>query len=124
MKEVRFVTPKNEEVNSLKSVFEGRGISVIQIPSELPVPKSDSLKEIARSKAYSAWVLLNEPVVVQATGFFVSSLNGFPKAFVDFALETIGVEGILRLIEGKSRACEFRPYLAYYDGQLDGPHDF
>ena len=31
--------------------------------------------------------------------FCIDALNGFPKAFVNFALDTIGVEGILKLME-------------------------
>ena len=49
-------------------------------------------------------------------GFYIPSLKGFPKAFVNFALGTIGVEGILKLVIGKPRASEFRECLTYFDG--------
>lgn len=57
-------------------------------------------------------------------GFFVHSLNGFPMMFTNFVLETIGVEGILRLAEGKERACEFREVLCYLDGPRRKPKLF
>ncbi len=48
-------------------------------------------------------------------------MNGFPKAFVNFALGTIGLEGILKLVEGKDRHCEFRDSLAYMYADLKEP---
>ena len=51
------------------------------------------------------------------SGFFIEKLNGFPRAYVNHALETIGVEGILKLMEGKeNRNCKFKECLVYYDG--------
>ena len=50
-------------------------------------------------------------------GFYIPSLNGFPRAFVNFALDTIGIEGILKLVEDKERTCEFRQCLVYTDGE-------
>ena len=55
-------------------------------------------------------------------GFYIRALNGFPRAFANFALETIGIEGILKLMEGKEgqeRSCEFRECMAYIDSTGD-----
>ena len=50
-------------------------------------------------------------------GFWIDELDGFPKAFVNFALDTIGIQGILKLMEGKeNRDCRFTECLSYYDG--------
>ena len=43
------------------------------------------------------------------SGFWIDELEGFPRAYVNFALETIGIEGILKLMEGKeNRKAQFR----------------
>lgn len=48
---------------------------------------------------------------------FIHELNGFPRAYVNHALDTIGIEGILKLMKGvANRYCEFRSCLAFYDG--------
>ena len=45
-------------------------------------------------------------------------LNVFPRAFVNFSLETVGIQGILKLMEDKSnRKCAFNECLAYHDGK-------
>ena len=48
--------------------------------------------------------------------------------FVNFALHTIGIKGILKLMEGKeNRKCRFTECLSYYDGeelhQFMGKHE-
>ena len=50
-------------------------------------------------------------------GFYIEAWNGFPRAYVNPSLETIGIKGILKLMDGvENRNCEFRECLAYYDG--------
>jgi len=43
---------------------------------------------------------------------------------VNFSLETIGLEGILKLAKDKSKGCEFRECLAYMDHTLTEPKYF
>jgi XTP/dITP diphosphohydrolase len=59
-------------------------------------------------------------VIVEDSGLFIHSLNGFPGPYSNFAFETLGVEGILKLLEGsKSRKAEFRSSVSFgNDGQM------
>ena len=75
-----------------------------------------------------AYKLVNKPCISLDCGFWIDALNGFPRAFVNFALETIGLDGILKLMEGKeNRKCRFTECLSYYDGkelyQFMGKHE-
>lgn len=61
---------------------------------------------------------MKKPCIALDTGFFIDELNGFPRAFVNFSLDTIGIDGILKLMEGKeNRTCRFEECLAYHDGK-------
>ena len=100
------------------------GINVKQIYLEMPEPRSYVIREIAKAKVMYAYGKVKKPCIVLDTGFFVGSINGFPRTFVNYALETVGIEGILRLVEGKGRGCEFRNCLAYYDGISKEPRLF
>jgi XTP/dITP diphosphohydrolase len=97
------------------------GIKVVQVPLDIPEPRSEDVEEIAKEKVRFAFKEIGKPVVALDAGFYIDSLNGFPKAFVNFALSTIGVNGILRLLDGKDRSCEFRHCLAYMDKGTKGP---
>lgn len=122
--EIYFATTNKGKVQSLQRDLEGHGISVIQKPINLAEPRSSDVQEIAAAKISEAYSIIQKPTIVIDAGFYIHSLNGFPRAFVNFALETIGNEGILKLVDGKSRGCEFRECLAYMDNLLKEPKYF
>ena len=85
---------------------------------ELDEPRSDDIKEIATAKVKQAYEIVKRPCIALDTDFRIDELNGFPRAFVNFSLETIGVQGILKLMENKkNRKCAFNECLAYHDGK-------
>lgn len=118
---INYVTTNLGKVKSLQRHLTPYGIEVVHRPIDLSEPRSSEVREIAAHKAREAYRLLNAPLVVLDAGFYIPSLNGFPKAFVNFALETIGVEGILKLAEGKDRTCEFRDCIAYIGPESQEP---
>ncbi|MCJ7804204.1 non-canonical purine NTP pyrophosphatase [Patescibacteria group bacterium] len=123
MKKIIFVTSNKGKYNSARRVLKRFGIKVIQ--KSIAIPESrGSIEEIAIQKAKYAYKTFKEPLIVNDTGFFVKSLNGFPMMFTSFALETIGNEGILKLAEGKARDCEFKEILCYLDGSRKKPKIF
>ncbi len=124
IKTIYFATKNAGKVTTFSKVMSKYGIKVVQVPLEIPEPRSDDVEEIAKEKVRYAFKEIGKPCVALDAGFYIGSLNGFPKAFVNFALSTIGVEGILRLLSGKSRECEFRHCLAYMDGKSKGPIRF
>ena len=60
-------------------------------------PRSDDIKEIATAKVKQAYDLVKRPCIALDTDFRIDELNGFPRAFVNFSLDTIGIDGILSL---------------------------
>ena len=124
MRKLFFATSNKGKFAYLSDRFRDFGVTLIMAPMELPEPRSDNLQEIAKEKALSAFTSLKKPCIVTDAGFYVRSLNGFPKAFANFALKTIGVEGILKLTEGKPRNCEFVNCIAFMDSKLKEPAFF
>jgi len=115
---IYYATGNPGKVKSLAREMERYNINVIQIGLDIPEPRSDDVQEIADKKVIYAYSKIRCPVVALDAGFYIDSLNGFPRAFVNFALDTIGLEGILKLTEGKDRRCEFRECLAYLDNNM------
>ena len=115
MKEIIFVTHNKGKAKSAERYFNN--IKFKTYDFELDEPRSDDIKEIATAKVNQAFKMLNKPCIALDTGFFIDELNGFPRAFVNFSLDTIGIDGILKLMQGKeNRKCEFKECLAYHDG--------
>lgn len=115
MKEIIFVTSNKGKIASAQSVL--KNIKVIPYNAELIEPRDDDVKNIAKQKVIQAYNIVKKPCISLDAGFFIRALNGFPKAYVNHMLDTIGIEGALKLMEGKQdRYCEFVICLAYYDG--------
>lgn len=113
--EIIYVTTNSGKVESLRKHLEPHGIQLVQRAIELPEPRFRDVKRIAEHKALKAYEQVRKPLLVLDAGFYINPLNGFPGTFVNFALETIGLEGILKLVEGKERSCQSRECLAYID---------
>lgn len=118
---IYFATKNKGKINSAKATLSEYNIEVIHTPLDLPEPRTDDIQKIAREKVLFAYNQIKKPCIALDAGFYIYSLAGFPKTFVNFALETIDIEGILKLVEDKPRDCEFRNCLAYFDDLLAEP---
>jgi XTP/dITP diphosphohydrolase len=113
---VRFLTGNRHKLEELSAVLGECGYRVE--PVERGAVKlelqSDSLEAIAAAAASLAYSALGFPVAVEDAGLFVDALNGFPGPYSRYVYKTIGIEGILKLLEGRNgREAEFRSVIAY-----------
>lgn len=113
---LRFVTS-----NRLKAAFLARYVPGIeQVELDLVEPQSDSVETVVRYKGLQAYQQLQQPVVVEDTGFFIDGLGGFPGPQARYVLSTIGVDGLLRLSAAlPDRTCRFVNALVYVTGPDD-----
>lgn len=114
--EIYFVTGNKGKVASAQRQLEEINVKIFDY--DLIEPRSDDVKEIAEYKVKEAYEVLKKPCIALDAGFFIEELNGFPRAYVHFALDTLGIEGILKQMQGvENRKCCFKECLAYYDGE-------
>ena len=99
MNEIIFVTHNKGKIATAKKQLQEIDFKVFEY--DLEEPRSDDIKYISKYKVMEAYKLVNKPCISLDSGFWIDELNGFPRAFVNFALGTIGIEGILKLMEGK-----------------------
>ena len=126
MQEIVFVTHNPGKIASAQKTLKNVKLSIFEY--ELDEPRSDDIEYISKMKVMEAYELVKKPCISLDCGFWIDALNGFPRAFVNFALETVGLEGILKLMEGiENRSCLFTECLSYYDGkelhQFAGKHE-
>ena len=126
MDEIVFVTHNKGKIASAKRNLKDINFSIFEY--ELDEPRSDDIEYISKAKVMEAYQIVKKPCISLDCGFWIDELQGFPKAFVNFALETIGIKGILKLMEGKeNRDCRFTECLSYFDGnklhQFMGKHE-
>ena len=126
MEELVFVTHNKGKIEKAKEVLKEVNFKIFEY--ELDEPRSDDIKYISKYKVEEAYKLVKKPCISLDCGFLIDELDGFPRAFVNFALDTIGIKGILKLMEDKeNRNCRFTECLSYYDGkqihQFMGKHE-
>jgi XTP/dITP diphosphohydrolase len=126
MDKIVFVTHNKGKIETAKEKL--KDVNFVTYDYELSEPRSDDISLISKVKVMEAYEIVKCPCISMDSGFIIDSLNGFPKAFVNFALDTIGITGILKLMKGKkNRKCRFTECLSYYDGvnlhQFYGYHE-
>lgn len=116
MEEIIFVTHNKGKIATAQKHLKNAKVSIYEY--ELDEIRSDSVEEIAKHKVLQAYNVTHKPCIAMDSGFFIEALDGFPRTFVNFALETVKLDGILKLLEGKeNRNAKFLECLAYYDGK-------
>jgi XTP/dITP diphosphohydrolase len=112
------VTQNPHKLKELTPLFKKYKVEFDTTSLEKHEIRSESIEEIAQLAAKVAYETLQQPVVVDDTGFFVDSLNGFPGSYAGIILNFIGFEGILRLMTDKNeRASVFKTAVGYFDGE-------
>ena len=122
-----FMTTNEGKVAEAREHFSHFGIPVRQFEFEAIEPQSDDLEIVALSKIEQAIPHLPGPddmLLVEDAGLFINALNGFPGVYSSYVLETLGVHGVLTLMEhlrsedpiqdGNLRSAEFRAVAAFY----------
>lgn len=118
MRPVTFASTNQNKYREVQSILAARSIPADFAQINLVEIQSDSLEEIAKEKAKSAFLQVRKPVIVEDDGLFIGGLGGFPGQYSSHAFKTIGNEGILKLLAGSAnRSASFRSLVAFYDGK-------
>jgi len=118
--EILFATSNLDKVSEASEIFSQSGHVVSQLRingkvPELTEPQSDGIEEVALSKIRQIGALVSgtpmekSAILVEDSGIFISSLHGFPGPYSSYVERTIGLQGILDLIQKeRDRRAEYR----------------
>jgi XTP/dITP diphosphohydrolase len=114
-----FVTGNAGKVAELRSLAEPLGFAVAQDKRGYPEVQAESLGEVCAAGADHLLASgLKPPFLLEDSGLFVAALNGFPGVYARHTLDTIGCQGLLKLlvdVEEELRSAAFRTHLLYVD---------
>lgn len=125
---ITVVTGNKGKAAEVAAFFAGI-TDVTHTPFEAVEPQAESIAEIARAKAEQAYAALSTPLIVDDTGLFVEALGGFPGPYAAYVQDTVGNDGILRIMAGiENRRAYFATAVAYadadgikvFEGKVDG----
>ena len=107
-KQIIFVTGNEMKVRHANEALVGTDFELVAQKLDIIEPRAEDPKDVVIEKALQAIKIVNKPLIVEDSGIFIDYLNGFPKTFVHFAEETIGVKNIVKIMEGaENRNAEF-----------------
>lgn len=125
MKSVYFITGNKAKVIYAQKILADFNIQVNQKKLELIESRDENPEDVVTDKALQSIRIFQQPLIVEDCGLFINALNGFPKTYTNFCVNTLGLSGFLKLMENnKDRSAEFRSALAYIDPILKEPKIF
>ena len=111
--QINLVTSNLGKVKEFKLIL-GNEIKVNYIKKEYRELRSYDNKGIAEESAKRLAEEMKMQVVVEDSGLFIKALNDFPGTCSSYIHKRIGLNGILKLMEGlKDRTCYYRSAVAY-----------
>ncbi len=111
---ITLVTGNWAKIAQAKEVLEPLGIKVDNVKMDTIEIQADTVEEVAAYSAKWASNELKTNVVKNDTGIMVDALKGFPAAYTHYCADTIGEDGLLKLMKGvENRKAKFVQALAF-----------
>ncbi|MEM2308959.1 MAG: XTP/dITP diphosphatase [Candidatus Bathyarchaeia archaeon] len=111
-----FATGNMHKFNEARRVLAEYNISVAMVKVKTIEIQDDDIESIAEASAIDAARKINLPVIVEDAGLFIDALNGFPGPYSSYVYRKIGLDGILKLLEGiENRRARFKSVVAFSD---------
>ena len=120
---IYFATGNKGKLHEVKTLASSYGIVVKQLDIKKVEIQSDSLEEIS---LYAVRDIYNkviskgiDNVVVEDAGLFIEALKGFPGPYSSYVYKTIGIRGVLKLLEGvDNRKAFFKAVVVFKSSSL------
>jgi XTP/dITP diphosphohydrolase len=119
--EFYFATGNDHKIEEARSVFSQHNIEIKKLEGYEKLEIQDpNLENIAKTALALIIPSTKKLVMVEDSGLFIHPLYGFPGPYSSFVFETLGIEGVLKLLDGaKSRKAEFRSSVSFgTDGKI------
>lgn len=101
MIKLKYATGNQSKFDSAKMIFDKVGIELEQCKIDKLIEiQGDNNEEIAIHSSKIAHDKLGGLVLKNDGGLFIPKLNNFPGVYAGFVEDTIGEEGILKLLDG------------------------
>ena len=98
-KVVFFATHNIHKFNEARAILCKFNITLIMLQIKNVEIQNDSIKEIAKTSAIEIFKKYGVPILVEDSGLFVESLNGFPGPYAAYVYKTIGNVGLITLMK-------------------------
>ncbi|MFP3144165.1 MAG: XTP/dITP diphosphatase [Caldisphaera sp.] len=114
--EICIVSENKDKINEIQEVLNHFKIKLINCNAKKIEIQNDEISQIALYAALNAYNEVRKPLIVDDSALYIKSLLNFPGPYTSYVYKTIGIKGILKLMEGiKDRSATFKTSLVYVD---------
>ena len=114
MKKITYVTKNWAKLKSAQLILEPLGFEIDNIKIETTEIQADTVEEVAAHSAKEASEILKCDVLKNDSGIVIEALGGFPGPYTHYVDEHLGMDNILKMMEGvENRNAYFMECLAY-----------
>jgi len=116
MKTIYFITGNKGKLEEAKKKFSTVDINVVQKDLGYPEIQAEALEDVAKFGVEHIQKRFENPFILEDAGLFIDRLEGFPGVYSSYVFYTVGLKGILKLLDGineTKRGALFRSVFAY-----------
>lgn len=117
MKKIFFATSNKGKLLEAEKFLSPLGFDVEQFKIYYPEIQASKLEEVAHFGI--EWIFKEskeKTVIIEDAGLFIHVLSNFPGVYSKYVFKTVGLSGILSLMEGREdRSAHFESCIGYYD---------
>jgi len=111
---VAFATSNRGKIAEARVILSPSGIRVRPFNGKGVEIQAETVSEVAAFSARAASRVYRRPLIVEDAGLFVDALHGFPGPSSSYAFKTVGISGLLSLLEReRSRRACFKSAVAF-----------
>jgi len=115
-KNIKFVTGNPNKVREAREIL-GVDLEQVDLPDQYEV-QTNEVSVIVKRKVIQAHQALDCPVIVEDSGLVFAAWNGLPGALVKWFENTVGCQGMLKMLEPFADRTAFAQcYTAFHDGR-------
>ncbi len=121
MIKIHFVTRNKGKFREVETLAKQYGIIVEQLEIDKLEIQADDIRDVALYAARYVFEKIgrNKNIVVEDAGLFINALRGFPGPYSSYVYKTIGINGILKLMDNiKDRSAFFKAVVVFESPQF------
>lgn len=113
---IYFITTNRYKYLEIKEIFRSRGLELKRISRDYPEIQANTLEEVVEEALKR---IKKKRVFIEDAGIFIKALKGFPGVYSRYVEDTVGNQGILKLMRDvKERGAIFRSVVGYKDAEI------
>ena len=111
--EINLITHNKNKLAEFKKYLEPE-IQVNHIDLDYPEIRAETNELVAKHAVQELVKLLNKPIVVEDSGFYIDAFEGFPGVYTATVFKKIGNRGFLKLMQSVTdRTVRYKSVIAY-----------